>query len=504
MTEPVCELRVNTATRVTDSMDIQPQPPINRRRFLANQGLGLGSLALAWMLKKEALLAEPVRPELKKLTFDLLPRPTHREPRADAMISLFMQGGPSHLDLFDPKPQMARFDGKNFPEKIKYDNAAQASPKVMHSPWKFRPCGDCGTEISELLPHTRQVADDITLVRSMHTGVNNHGQSIYAMNTGRVLPGRPTLGSWLTYGLGCVSDELPAYVAMTDPKGLPVIGVNNWSNGWLPSLYQGTVIRPKTPRILNLNAPPHLAGQAQSNYLQFLKQMNQEHLQQRAGELDLEARIASYELAARMQTAASEALDVSRETRATHRLYGLDEPHTQEYGTRCLIARRLVERGVRFVQLFTKNQYWDHHGSIRSSLPAACLKTDKPSAALITDLKQRGMLDRTVVHWGGEMGRLPVIQNDAGPTKVGRDHNTYGFSMWLAGGGFRAGMAHGATDDFGHKAVEDVVNHYDYHATLLHLFGLDPHKLVYARNGQQQSLLDGQPGRIVNEILETT
>jgi hypothetical protein len=485
-------------------MDTTIRSPLNRRRFLASHGLGLGSLALAWMLKQNKLLADPVRPELKKLTYDLLPRPADVAPRADAMISLFMQGGPSHLDLFDPKPQMADFDGKDFPDKIKYDNAAQASPKVLHSPWKFRPRGACGMEISDLLPHTSQVADELTLIRSMRTGVNNHGQSIYAMNTGRVLPGRPTLGSWLTYGLGCETHELPAFVAMTDPRGLPVIGVNNWSNGWLPSLYQGTVIRPKTPRILNLNAPQHLAGQAQVNYLEYLKRVNQNHLDQRPGELDLEARIASYELAARMQFAATDALDVSRETRSTHRLYGLDDPQTQEYGTRCLIARRLVERGVRFVQLFTKNQYWDHHGSIRSALPAACLKTDKPSAALVTDLKQRGMLDRTIVHWGGEMGRLPVIQNDAGAAKVGRDHNTYGFSMWLAGGGFRPGLAYGATDDFGHRAVENVVNHYDYHATLLTLFGLDPQKLVFARNGREQSLLDGQPGRLVTDILEPT
>jgi hypothetical protein len=203
-----------------------------------------------------------------------------------------------------------------------------------------------------------------------------------------------------------------------------------------------------------------------------------------------------------MQTAAKEALDVSQETQATQRLYGIDEPATQEYGTRCLIARRLIERGVRFVQVFTKNQYWDHHGSIRSALPASCKKVDKPSAALVSDLKQRGLLDSTVVHWGGEMGRLPVIQNDTGPAKVGRDHNTYGFSMWVAGGGFRGGATYGATDDFGHKAIENVVNHFDYHATLLHLFGLDPQRLTYLRNGREQSLLDGQNGQVVHEILK--
>ena len=474
---------------------------MSRRHVLSTGAMGIGSLALAWLLKQAGALAEPFKPKLQPTSFDLSPKPSDHPPRATAMISLFMQGGPSHLDLFDPKPEMAKIHGKKFPGKIKYDNAAQASPIVLASPWKFQKHGQCGTEISELLPHLSNIVDDITLIRSMHTGVNNHGQSIYALNTGRVLPGRPTLGSWLTYGLGCESQELPAYVAMTDPRGLPVIGVNNWSNGWLPALYQGTVIRPREPRILNLDAPPQLTGAAQKNYLDFVNRLNREHLEKRPGELDLDARISSYRLAAKMQTSAKEALDISRETQATQRLYGIDEPATQEYGTRCLIARRLIERGVRFVQVFTKNQYWAHHGSLRSALPASCKKTDKPSAALVRDLKQRGLLDTTIVHWGGEMGRLPVIQNDAGPAKVGRDHNTYGFSMWLAGGGIRGGLTYGETDEFGHKAVTNVVNHFDYHATLLHLFGLDAQRLVYLRNGREQSLLDGQDGRIVKEIL---
>jgi hypothetical protein len=288
---------------------------------------------------------------------------------------------------------------------------------------------------------------------------------------------------------------------MTDPRGLPVEGVLNWSNGWLPSLFQGTVVRPREPRILNLEPPERLRGEVQVNFLDLLTRLNRRHISKRQGELELEARIANFGLAARMQTAAREALDISRETKATHSLYGLDEKATAEFGTRCLIARRLVERGVRFVQLFTKNQYWDHHGSIRGSLPASCLKVDRPAAALVTDLKQRGLLDSTVVHWGGEMGRLPVIQNDAGPRQVGRDHNTYGFSMWLAGGGFRAGGTYGETDEFGHHAVENVVNHFDYHATLMHLFGIDPDELVYLRNGREQSLLDGQPGKVIDGLL---
>ncbi|MCH7728584.1 MAG: DUF1501 domain-containing protein [Planctomycetes bacterium] len=472
-----------------------------RRHFLATGAMSLTPLAVAWLLKQDSALAEPAKPDLDRAAFDLRPKPPHAEPRAKAMISLFMQGGPSQVDLLDPKPLLNRLDGDKFPGTIKYDNAAQASSRVLGSPWKFSQHGECGTEISELLPHLGNIADDILVVRSMHTGVNNHGQSIHAMNTGRTQQGRPALGSWMTYALGAETQDLPAYVAMTDPRGLPVEGVLNWSNGWLPSLYQGTVIRPREPRILNLEPPPHLRGEVQRNYLDFLGQLNRQHLDQRPDELELSARIANYELAARMQTSAREALDINQESAATHRLYGLENPDSREFGTRCLIARRLVERGVRFVQLFTKNQYWDHHGSIRTSLPASCRKVDQGAAALVKDLKQRGLLDTTVVHWGGEMGRLPVIQNDAGPSKVGRDHNTYGFSMWLAGGGFRAGATYGETDEFGHHAVQDIVNHYDYHATLLHLFGLDPQRLVYHRNGREQSLLDGQPGKVVSGLL---
>ncbi len=418
------------------------------------------------------------------------------------MISLFMQGGPSHLDLFDPKPTLTRLNGTNFTGEIRYDSLKEASAEILASPWKFEKRGQSGMEVSELLPHIGQIVDDITLIRSMHTGVNNHEQSIYALNSGRPVPGRPALGSWLTYGLGSESQDLPAFVVLTDPDGLPVVGPSQWSNAWLPPMFQGTVVRPREPRISNLDPPPRLKGRPQERYLQYLAELNREHLELHSRENELEARIASYELAARMQTAAKAALDISDESAATRALYGLDDPATQDYGTRCLIARRLVERGVRFVQIFTRNQYWDHHGQLRTLLPAACLKTDKPSAALVRDLKQRGLLDSTLVHWGGEMGRLPVIQRGGDGDRVGRDHNTYGFSMWLAGGGVRGGYVHGSTDEFGHKAQESPVSHFDYHATLFHLFGLDPQRLTFARNGQQQSLLDNQPGKIVDAILK--
>ena len=477
------------------------EPEFSRRHFLASQGMGVGSVALAWMLHQQGLLAKPAPPNVQQRRFDLTPKLPPLEPRANAMISLFMQGGPSHMDLFDPKPELDKLDGKPFPGKIKYDNAAQASTTVLASPWKFAKRGQCGTDVSELLPSTAGIVDDITVIRSMRTGVNNHGQSIHAMNSGRILRGRPALGSWLTYGLGTEGQNLPAFVVLTDPRGLPVEGVRNWSNGWLPSLFQGTVVRPREPRILNLDAPAHLKGATQEKYLSFLNKLNRDHLAEHPGELDLEARIASYELAAKMQSAAKEALDISGESEATKKLYGLDDNATKEYGSRCLIARRLIERGVRFVQVFTKNQFWDHHGSIRSALPAACRMTDKPAAALVKDLKQRGLLDTTLVHWGGEMGRLPVIQNDTGVSRVGRDHNTYGFTMWLAGGGIKGGQVYGATDEFAHYAVENVVNHYDYHATLLRLFGIHHEELTYKRNGREQSLTDGQPGKVVEGLL---
>ncbi len=472
-----------------------------RRQVLHGSTLGMGSLALSWLLQSQGLRAEPIRPELAPRKYDLLPKHPPAVPRATSMISIFMQGGPSQIDLFDPKPKLNELDGQTFPGDIKYDNAAQASSKVLGCPWKFARHGECGMELSELLPGLGEIADDITLIRSMHTDVNNHGQSIDAMNTGRAVSYRPSLGSWMAYGLGSESQNLPAFVVLIDPDGLPVLGVQNWSNGWLPSLFQGTVIRPREPRILNLDSPATLQGAPQARYLGFLQELNQRHLADHPGETDLEARIASFELAAHMQSAAKEAVDLSQESAATRSMYGIDDPATKDFGERCLIARRLVERGVRFVQLYTRYQFWDHHGSIRSALPAACKKVDRPSAALVKDLKQRGLLSSTLVHWGGEMGRLPVIQNDAGEDKVGRDHNTYGFSMWLAGGGIRGGYVHGATDEFGHKAVSDLVSHSDYHATLLHLFGLDYARLVYYRNLQEVSLVDKQSCSVVEKIL---
>ncbi len=474
---------------------------LSRRHFLNRGSFGLGALAVASLLQEEGLLAEVTKPNLGPVKFDTLPRQPHGTPQARAMISMFMQGGPSHLDLFDPKPTLERMNGQKYPGEIKHDDVANASMKLLASPWKFQQHGQCGADVSELLPHFSQIVDDVTILRGMRTGVNNHGQSVFALQAGSILPGRPVLGSWLVYGLGSECRELPAFVALPDPASLPVEGVHNWSNGWLPSLFQGTVVRAREPRILNLDAPGHLQGEAQKGFLNYLGQLNEAHLRETPGELDLEARIASYELAARMQTAAKEALDISGESAATRMLYGVDDAVTRDFATRCLIARRLVERGVRFVQIFTANQFWDHHGGIIPKLPGACRYVDKPAAALVRDLKSRGLLDSTIVHWGGEMGRLPVIEFDGAREKMGRDHNTSGFTHWVAGGGFKGGVTYGETDEFGHKAVKDVVNHYDFHATVLRLLGLDHQKLVFKRNGSDHMLVENSAARVVTEVL---
>ncbi len=459
-------------------------------------------MAVATLLQSEKLLATPVGKPRGLESFDLKPKETALAPKARAMISLFMHGGPSHVDLTDPKPELTRLNGKEYSDHVQFSFVNRASKTLLGSPWKFQKHGQCGTEISELLPETAGIVDDITLIRSMHTGHNGHEVSIRYWHAGIPgVTGRPTLGSWLTYGLGSQSDNLPAYVVMTDPGGHPVDGVKNWSNGWLPPLYQGTVVRAKEPRIFNLNPPANLRGKPQQYYLEFLKELNQAHLANHPGEADLEARIAGYELAAQMQTAATEALDISSESEATRMLYGIDQKETKEYGTRCLIARRLVERGVRFVQLFLNGQPWDNHSVIRSNLPGVCGRTDKPCAALVRDLKQRGLLDSTIVHWGGEIGRLPVTEDNGAPEKAGRDHNGQGFSCWLAGGGLRGGMTYGETDEVGHRAVVDKVTPNDIQATILKLFGIDHRQLIYHHNGQEQVLTAGREARVIEQIL---
>lgn len=473
----------------------------NRREFLTHSAFGIGGLALAHLLRDDRLLAEiPSRPG-ENLPLNLRPRAGHFAPKASAMISLFMHGGPSHVDLFDPKPELTALNGKDYGGDVHYSFVNRASKKLFGSPFKFAKHGQCGADVSELLPHTAGIVDDLCVIRSAHTGHNGHEVSIRFFHGGIAgITGRPNLASWLVYALGSQSQNLPAYMVLSDPGGHPVDGTHNWSSGFMPPLYQGTVLRPQEPRILNLDPPPQAGGLPQRRNLSFLEALNRRHLSLHPGEADLETRIASYELAAAMQVEAKEALDIGQEPEHVHKLYGLDKDETREYGTRCLIARRLVERGVRFVQLFLGGQPWDNHTSLRTALPAICRRTDQPAAALVADLKQRGMLDTTIVHWGGEIGRLPVCEGELNDS-VGRDHNGQGFTLWLAGGGFKPGMTFGQTDEVGHKAVTDIVTPNDYQATILHLFGLDHTKLVYYSNGREQQLTNGQTARVVEQVL---
>jgi hypothetical protein len=353
-------------------------------------------------------------------------------------------------------------------------------------------------ELCELLPHTARVADDLTLIRSMNTESVDHESALRLIHSGRFLAGMPSFGSWVTYALGSENRNLPSYVVLSDPGGLPVDGEKNWSSGWLPAVYQGTTFRSGRSPVLNLQTPAGVSSEARCNQLQFLEQLNRSHLERHPENSELAARLANFETAARMQTAVPGALDISQETAETRALYGLDNPTTQEYGTRCLMARRLVEQGVRFVQIFLKAQPWDTHSRNAESLKGLCAMTDQPSAALVQDLKRRGLFDSTIVLWTGEFGRLPVSQG-----ADGRDHNRRGFSLWLAGGGFKGGYVHGATDDFGYEAVKDIVTVHDLHASLLHALGLDHRRLTYPHDGRPTSLTDPDvtKARLIGELF---
>ena len=478
----------------------QPLPQ-SRREFLQNTGFGVGALALSSLLRDEGLLAETVAKPGENFPLDLLPRIPHHPPRATAMISLFMHGGPSHVDLLDPKPELSRLSGTDYGGDVHFSFVNRASKKLFGSPYVFQKHGQCGTEVSELLPQLAQIVDDVAVLRSMHTGHNGHEVSIRYFHGGIAgITGRPTLGSWISYALGSESRNLPAYMVLADPGGHPVDGTWNWSSGFMPPLYQGTVLRPQEPRIFNLDPPARLRGAMQRQNLGLLEQMNKRHARLHPGEAELETRIASYELAAAMQIEAKEALNLAQEPEHIHKMYGLDQDATRSYGERCLIARRLIERGVRFVQLFLGGQPWDNHQSLRKGLPAICSATDRPAAALVQDLKQRGLLDSTIVHWGGEIGRLPVCEGELNDA-AGRDHNGQGFSIWLAGGGFKPGITFGQTDEVGHRAAVDIITPNDFQATILHLLGLEHARLVYHSSGRQQRLTDGRPARVVEQIL---
>lgn len=472
----------------------------SRRHALAQGAFGISGIALAGLLQGDGLLAAPPKPNLEGEHYDLLPKTPVASARAKSMISIFTGGGPSHLDMFDPKPLLDEYAGKQIPgHDIKYDNAGQATSIVMPCPWKFSRHGEVGMDVNtHLLPHFADIVDDVTLIRSMQLpNIRNHVAGMRAMTTGRGREGWPSLGSWLTYALGAESQNLPAFVALVLRKNPP--GAPFWDSRQLPSIYQGTIVRDKEPRIANLAPPPDLNPQTQERQLDLLRQLNSIDLDRRPREDDLSARIASYELAARMQTAATDALDLNKETKETHTMYGIDDARTKGMAEACLLARRLVERGVRFVQIWDYG--WDMHQNIFEALKSRCDATDRPTAALVTDLKQRGLLDSTLVQWGGEMGRLPVVQDRGKGAKPGRDHNTEGFSIWMAGGGVKSGHVHGATDEWGHRAVENVVTQHDFHCTLLHSMGIEAESLTHLHNNQPVALVEPGQGKVVEEIL---
>src|SRR4051812_9766687 len=459
---------------------------LDRRAFLGRYAGSLGALALAHLAAEAGTTSDP-----------LAPKKPHHAARAKAVICLFQHGGPSQMDLFDPKPELTKQHGKPHPDKLETHFHTQQG-NLLRSPFKFAKCGKSGVELSELLPHTARIVDDITLVRSMATDSVDHEAALRIIHSGKIFPGRPVLGSWVLYGLGSERKELPAYVVLSDPGGLPVDGPLNWSSGFLPAVYQGTPFRATGTPVAHLATPADVPPAARKNQLDLLNQLNASHLRGHPGDAELEARLSHFELAARMQTAVPDVLDLSKETAETRALYGLDHPKSAEYGKRCLLARRLVERGVRFVQLFLNGQPWDTHSKNAESLKNLCAMTDQPVAGLVTDLKRRGLLDSTIVLFTGEFGRLPISQGTDG-----RDHNRHAFSLWLAGGGFKSGYVHGATDDFGYASVERIVRVSHLHATLLRALGLDHNRLTYPHEGRDDTLTDAVVTRaeVVDDLL---
>jgi hypothetical protein len=388
---------------------------------------------------------------------------------------------------------LTKYDGKAPPPEVADDE--KITGNLLGSPFKFAKHGESGIELSETLPHLARHVDKLAVIRSMFTEHRNHEQALWMMHGGLIVAGRPSLGAWVGYGLGTLNQNLPAYVVLP-AGGLPVDGIRNWSSGWLPPLYQGTPFRSEGTPILNLKPRVMRGAEAEKGRLDLLGALNAEHRAVRPGELELEARIASFELAARMQLEATDALDITKEPLAVRRAYGLEDPVTRSYGVRCLMARRLVERGVRFVQLFMAGQPWDTHGNNRAGVMSCCKQTDQPVAALLSDLEQRGLLDSTLVFWGGEFGRTPGAQN-----RDGRDHHPYGFTVWLAGGGVKGGTVHGATDDFGYRALVNRTQVADLHATMLHQLGLDHAKLTYRHNGRDERLTDVYDAKLLRPIL---
>jgi hypothetical protein len=472
-----------------------------RREFLWQAGGGFAGTALTYLLARDGFFdSKAAADEVPALANPLAPRRPHFAARAKACIVLFMYGGVSQVDTWDPKPELTRRHGQPIPNLSSDPHLRLRNPgTLMASSRRFRKAGEAGIEVSDLYPHLSRCVDDLAIIRGTYADSFAHGSGLLQMNTGYLRQGYPSLGSWVSYGLGTENQNLPAFVVMLDQRGGPITGPPNWGSGFMPATFQGTQFRVTGPPIVNLQPPAGVTAAQQRQQLDLLGRLNRMHQGASPDNSELRARIASYELAFRMQAHAPEAVDLAQETRETTRLYGLDHPLTEQFGRRCLLARRLVERGVRFVQVYSggghNDQNWDAHGDVNRNHELHCGETDRPIAALLTDLKRRGLLEETLVIWTGEFGRTPTGQNGRG-----RDHSPRGFSTWMAGGGVRGGQVIGATDDFGYAAVENPVHVHDLHATILHLMGMEHTRLTYFHGGRDHRLTDVS-GRVIREIV---
>jgi hypothetical protein len=473
-----------------------------RREFFCEAGAGFTSVALAGLLSSDGFFRRAAANEALPQANPLAPKPPHFAPKATSVIFLFMYGGPSHVDTFDYKPELFQLDGKTIPVKTKGRGGEKSEGRVVGPKWKFKQYGESGQWVSELFPQLATCVDKIAFLKSMTADSPIHGSAMLQMNSGKILSGSPALGSWINYGLGSVNENLPGFVVMLDPSGGPISGAKNWSSGYMPATYQGTVLRSKGAPILDLASPEGMTRPLERTLLDALRAENEAHLSARADNTDLAARIASYELAYKMQQHAPEAVDLSDETEATQKLYGLDNPRTLDFGRRCLLARRLVERGVRFIQLYSGGNHndsnWDAHGDLVKNHEFHAGNTDRPIAGLLQDLDQRGLLDSTLIVWGGEFGRQPTAEYAEG---TGRDHNAYGFTMWMAGGGIKGGQSVGATDELGASAVEDAFHVKQLHATILHQMGIDPNRLSYFHGGLDQKLVGVESVEPISQII---
>ncbi len=468
---------------------------VTRRDLLTRLGGGIASLAFADLLGRSGLLTDVSAQQLGPLA----PKPQMIPAKAKAVISIFCYGGVSQVDTFDPKPALLKYQGDTMKD-VGEVRATMGTPGgLMPSFWNFKKHGQSGIEVSELFPHVAQHVDDLALIRSMHSLSPAHGPALFQMNTGSILAGHPSVGSWVTYGLGSENQNLPGFIVFTDHRGGPINGPPNWGNGYMPAAYQGMQIRDTGSPIVDLKPPVERSEDEQRKWLRLLHELNEKHASHYPQDTELAARIHSYELAFRMQTSAPDAIDISQETAATKKLYGVGEEPTDYFGRQALMARRLVERGVRFVQIFSGGgnfePSWDAHWDLKTNHGQHCAETDKPIAGLIKDLKSRGMFESTLIIWHGEFGRLPISER-----MDGRDHNNNGFSVWLAGGGVKGGTVVGATDQYGYRAVENPKTVYELHATILHLLGLDYEKLTYRFNGRDMQLTDVH-GKLIREIL---